>query len=359
MKYSDTEKRELKNLLDKYVDITNHYNSIPEAEAKNYLVVQQKEIINEASNKLDINNGEELNNLFKNYYENNEQYLTESSFHPEEASQNWSSEQKNLVASFFEKIENQTSKIDLNNNGIDDKIEKDLNNNGIDDKLEYDIIEKEKLNEIIDKSVEKKLSTEQLPYDDFEKLGISKHELLNKFDTKDLKELMKMNKTNVVTLDLKDKGLNFKVDAKLSLKQNTDKTYSLHVHPFRKEIENHYGISKKELEELKKGSILEKEIKEPGKDKTQKVLFQLDKEINELIKVNKKDLELEKNFSNKLSNEQLKSLASGKTLTLKSARGKGATLKLDLNNVKGYTISTKDFLLNKKMDKSSKKDLAF
>lgn len=220
-------------------------------------------------------------------------------------------------------------------------------------------VSKEVLKEIIENTEEKKLDTTQLPYDDFEKLGISKHELLNKFDTKDLMELMKMNKTNLVTLDLKDKALNFKVDAKLSLKQNPDNTYSLRVHPFRKEIENDYGISKKELEELKKGSIIEKDIKEPGKDKIQKVLFQLDKEINELIKVNKKDLELDKNVSKKLSSEQLRSVASGKTLTLKSSKGKGVTVKMDLNKVKGYTISTKDFLLNKKMDKGNKKDLAF
>lgn len=246
---------------------------------------------------------------------------------------------------------------DRNNNGIDDKVERDLNNNGIDDELEAaKALEVKSFQEI--KPTAEKLQTKDLPFDDFSKLGFTKDRLFNTIPKEDLSELLKLNKTNIIPLDIKQDDISFKVDVKLSLKRNQDNSYSLRVHPFRKEIENKYDLTKAELDELRKGAILEKELQLPGDKQSKKHLIQLDKEINELMTSPAKNKKLEKKLDSlNLSDEQRKQIAAGKQINIKQG-GTNFSVQLDLNRAGGLNINNEDYLKNTKLDKGTRLDLA-
>ncbi|MFL0095990.1 DUF4099 domain-containing protein [Tenacibaculum maritimum] len=286
---------------------------------------------------------------------------------------------------------------DLNKNGIEDRFENDLNNNGIDDNLEIDkqIEEKKEaiksvtgteyehntyrlheeiealealknqnietqiapinvINDVLN-TQEDKINIEKLPLKDFEKLGISENDLYKKLSPQDISELLKMGKTELLTLEIKKDGISFDVDAKLSLMKNKDNSVSLRVHPYRKEIENSYNLTKEELKTLKAGKIVQKDIVLVGKN--EKVLYQLDKEINEIVKHNKAELQKNIDLKVPLSKEQKELISKGRTITIKGPNGKkGFDVKLNLNKKKGYSVSKRDFNKENKIEKTKQKE---
>ncbi|MCG8226371.1 DUF4099 domain-containing protein [Tenacibaculum finnmarkense] len=289
-------------------------------------------------------------------------------------------EEANNIIKDYEKNEN-NQKIDLNNNSIEDRFENDLNRNGISDiKEEYEhslnVIKDaekglnipteliEKANNIIkdyesnnlilsSKSMEEiinfkadKLDIEKLPLKDFEKLGFSENDVYNKLKPENISELLKMGKTEIISITIKKEGIEFKVDAKLSLLKDKDGNMNLRVHPYRKEIENTYNLSKDDLSALKEGKIIEKTVLENGIK--EKMFFQLDKQINEIVKHKKSDLE--KNLTAKIpfSKEQKELIYKGKTVTIKGPNGsKSFNVKLNLDKKKGYSIDKKPLKLEK------------
>lgn len=267
----------------------------------------------------------------------------------EENSQSISNKNIDIVKNEFNNLKYLSENLDLNNNGILDKFEQDMNKNSINDKLEY-------FNENLKINAGKKNDTSVLPISDFEKIGISKTELFNKFSKTEFSDLLSGNKTNMFALDLIDKDLQFKVDVKLSLKENPDKSFSLRVHPFRKEIENNYNLSAKELQNLKAGKIVEKEFQAKGNEKGEKHIFQLDKDINEIVKLKSKDLD--KKLDLNLSAEQKEAVISGKTINIKS-KDKSHNIKLDLNKTNGLSFDTKELSKDLKMDKAMSKEMDF
>lgn len=158
-----------------------------------------------------------------------------------------------------------------------------------------------------------------------QKLGITE-EFLKK--NKDFQEqLISGNKTKLTQLTIEQNGTKFLVDAKLSLRENGKGVKELRVHPLRKEIENNINLSPKEIEDLKKGAVLEKEIK--GQTK----IIQLDKEINELMKINKKDLKLPEKVNNiKLTETQKSDLKKGKILKIGDKNKRSVRLNLGKRN---------------------------
>lgn len=206
----------------------------------------------------------------------------------------------------------------------------------------------------------KKILPKELPFQQFEKIGLPKEQVLN-LPKKDLQNLLKGNKTDIVALKVKD--LDTTIDAKLSLIRNDDNSVSLKIHPFRKEINNDLGLSSSQLNQLKKGEIIE--IQAEAKNKEMKKHFvQLDTSINELVSVlkenvkvpNKLDMDGEKI---QLSNEQKEKIASGKEVSIKGKDGV-SKVKLDLNNNAGIRIdSPEGYGRNNRLDVGTKKDLQY
>ncbi|MFL0137676.1 DUF4099 domain-containing protein [Tenacibaculum maritimum] len=301
--------------------------------------------------------------------------------------------EKNLETTREVKIEGKVN-LDLNNNGIEDKFENDLNKNGISDieeeyqrslnvikdaekglnvptemikdaelyisnyeksqNIETQIAPINVINDVLN-TQEDKINIEKLPLKDFEKLGISENDLYKKLSPQDISELLKMGKTELLTLEIKKDGISFDVDAKLSLMKNKDNSVSLRVHPYRKEIENSYNLTKEELETLKAGKVVQKDIVLVGKN--EKVLYQLDKEINEIVKHNKAELQKNIDLKVPLSKEQKELISKGRTITIKGPNGKkGFDVKLNLNKKKGYSVSKRDFNKENKIEKTKQKE---
>ncbi len=192
----------------------------------------------------------------------------------------------------------------------------DRNKNGIEDKLEKNLYKK-----------------------DLEEFGID----INSPKNKSLKEdLLAGNKTKATTFIIESKGKKFEIDAKLSLKENEKGQKELRIHPLRKDIKNDINLSEKDLERLKQGEIIEKTIN----GKTQ--LIQLDKDINELMKVNKKDLQIPDKIKNiELTTEQKSSLIKGKSIKIGNKNSKHL-IKLDFGKNNKISIK-KEKSISKKM----------
>lgn len=204
----------------------------------------------------------------------------------------------------------------------------------------------------------KKVIPKELPFSQFEKIGIDKEGVLN-LPKKDLTKLMNGHKTGIVPLNFDKDGIKINIEAKLSLKRNSDDTISLNVHPFRKEIDNKYNLNTSQISELEKGKIVQQDmIAKNGEMKRH--LVQLDKEINELVSVVQDKIKVPDRISNiKISNEQKEQIASGKLISIKSEKG-DFKVQLDLNNAKGIRIdSPLGYERNGKLDRSTKNDLKY
>lgn len=202
--------------------------------------------------------------------------------------------------------------------------------------------------------METKILPRELPFNQFDKIGLKKEEVLN-LPKQDLKNLLTGHKTDIVPLKLED--FNITIDAKLSLVRNTDNSVGLNVHPYRREIDNKLGLKEDELSKLKKGEIIE--IEAPGKNgEMKKRLLQLDQSINEIVSTTKDDIKIPEKLNDiKLSNEQKERIASGKEVSIKGKNGE-TKIKLDLNNNAGFRIdSPLGYERNNRIDLGTKIDL--
>lgn len=205
-------------------------------------------------------------------------------------------------------------------------------------------------------TMEKSIAPRELPFKQFEKIGLTKEDVLN-LPKKDLKNLLSGYKTGIVPLKIDKEGLNIKIEGKLSLKRNNDETISLIVHPSRKEIDNKYNLNQEQINQLKKGEIIEVNLQAKDKE-IRPHLVQLDKSINELVSAVKENIKLpEKVNGVQLSNEQKEEIASGKSISLKTDKGE-VKVQLNLNDSSGLRIdSPLGYDRNNKLDQSTKNDL--
>ncbi len=204
--------------------------------------------------------------------------------------------------------------------------------------------------------MEKSIAPRELPFKQFEKIGLSKEDVLN-LPKQDLKNLLSGYRTDIVPLKIDQDGLNINIEGKLSLKRNNDDTVSLIVHPSRKEIDNQYNLNEEQLNRLKKGEILELDLQAKNKEITPH-LVQLDQSINELISAVKDNIRIpEKIQGIQLSNEQKELIASGKSVSLSTDKGE-VKVQLNLNDSSGIRIdSPLGYDRNNKLDQSTKEDL--
>jgi len=192
------------------------------------------------------------------------------------------------------------------------------------------------------------ITKEQLPIQEFERLGIKK-DRLHQLPKDEMHALLSGYPSNMKFLTFKDKdGEAHKVNAKLSVYQIADGTIGLKVHPFRKAIENDIGLTNKEIERLKSGSSIQKKIGD------QQFLIQLDQSINELRRIKTDQIKVSEAVgSTKLSAYQKADLRSGKTITIKDSTGIEKRIKLDLSSPSGIRVENQKMGRHKTAAQSS------
>lgn len=192
------------------------------------------------------------------------------------------------------------------------------------------------------------ITREQLPVQEFERLGIKK-DRLHQLPKNEIHALLSGYPSNMKSLTFKDKdGVIQKVNAKLSVYQTTDGTIGLKVHPFRKAIENDIGLTNKEIEKLKLGSSIHKKIGD------QQFLIQLDQSINELRRIKTDQIKVSGAVgSTKLSAYQKAGLRAGKTITIKDSLGVEKRIKLDLTSPSGIRVENQKLGKHKTTAQSS------
>jgi hypothetical protein len=121
-----------------------------------------------------------------------------------------------------------------------------------------------------------------LPYNQFEQIGMSKREVLA-MPSEDLKALLNGRTTNLQTTRIKDQDAEQNMQVKLSLQRLPDGSLNLMIHPIRKEIANDDKLNEAQLEALKRGeTVIVPKTSMNGEKEA--YLFQLDRETNEIVK---------------------------------------------------------------------------
>jgi hypothetical protein len=179
------------------------------------------------------------------------------------------------------------------------------------------------------------ITKDQLPVQQFERLGIQK-ERLHQLPKDEMHALLSGYPSNMKFLTFKDSDGNMqKVNAKLSIYQSNDGSIGLKVHPYRKEIKNDMDLSSREINKLKSGDSIQKTFKQ------QHYLVQLDRSINELRRIKVDSIKVAGAVGSvQLSEAQKADLKSGKTISIKNSDGTEKRIKLDLTKPSGITMET-------------------
>lgn len=172
-----------------------------------------------------------------------------------------------------------------------------------------------------------------LPYGLFEKIGMSKKEVLS-LPADDLKALLQGRTTRMLDLNFKMEGIDLREKAKISLYTLADNSVGIKIHPYRKELQNEYGFSASEMGMLKKGEVLAK-TKVSLNGEKEKYLFQLDQDINEIKSVRVKDIHIPKFIEgHELTRGQKEELRKGASVILAGEK----IIRVDLLHANGYTV---------------------
>ena len=176
-----------------------------------------------------------------------------------------------------------------------------------------------------------------LPYNQFEKIGMSKREVLT-MPSEDLKALLTGRTTNLQTIKFKNQEAEQSMQVKLSVQRFPDGSLNLMVHPIRKEIKNEDKLNESQLEKLKsEETIIAPKTSLNGEKELH--LFQLDRETNEIVKTRLNSISVPRYLMDiELSPQNRSDLLQGKTIQLEDKFGKSHEVAIDLVDPKGYTI---------------------
>ncbi|WP_162056009.1 DUF4099 domain-containing protein [Pontibacter pamirensis] len=183
-----------------------------------------------------------------------------------------------------------------------------------------------------------------LPYAQFEKLGLNRKDVLNM--NEDLAALLSGNRTSLRTFSVElTGGQRFETDARLSLFRNPDNSLSLNVHPVRAQINNDIGATPQELEKLKAGGLLVRDHVALNGER-EPHYFQLDRETNEILKARVRDFHVPNAIKDVvLSSDQKEQLRQGNVLELRSKGGDEIIrARVDLNEPRGFTTKPDQLL---------------
>lgn len=176
----------------------------------------------------------------------------------------------------------------------------------------------------------------RLPYQGFEKLGMSKKDVLN-LPADDLKSLLQGRTTKMLELNIKAEGVDLKEKAKISLYTLADNSVGIKVHPFRKELSNEFNLTSKELDRLKTGEAFAKQQISLNGER-EKYLFQLDRDINEIKKIRVQDISIPNSIQGaKLNQTQKQDLLEGKSIVIDTEKNT-KSIRIDLTQPSGYSI---------------------
>lgn len=176
-----------------------------------------------------------------------------------------------------------------------------------------------------------------LPYNQFEQIGMSKREVLA-MPSEDLKALLNGRTTNLQTIRIKDQDAEQNMQVKLSLQRLPDGSLNLMIHPVRKEIANDDQLNATQLEALKKGeTVIASRTSMNGEKEA--YLFQLDRETNEIVKTRLNSISVPRYLMDvELTPQQRADLLQGKTIRLEDRHGKIHEVAIDLIDPKGYAL---------------------
>ncbi len=174
----------------------------------------------------------------------------------------------------------------------------------------------------------------ELPFKEFQKIGLSKEFLMKSMDKKILESLLSGKRTPLLeSLEYKIKGEVKKFDGKLSLKK-TDGRINLHIHPKLKEINNDLGLREEEIKMLVDNQIIQKNIS------GEMHLLQLDKDTNEILRVKQRNINIPLIIEGiNITQEQKNKLKQGNAIELTKGKEKH-TVKLNFNSDRGMDIKS-------------------
>ncbi len=204
-----------------------------------------------------------------------------------------------------------------------------------------------------------RMSTDQIPFDKLEKVGIDRG-FVGKMEPKELNDFLNgFRSDKLYTVNAKIGGEDFKIPAKIRLQSSDDGSVGIKVHPIQRlNVPDEYmghKFTKEEKGALLGDKNLGKTVELTGKDgKKGDYYLSIDSKTNEMIPLRSSYIQIpEKIKGATLSAEQKENLAAGKKVTVEGMTSKddkkfSAALQIDAASRK---IGFSDFK-NEKLGKS-------
>jgi len=187
-----------------------------------------------------------------------------------------------------------------------------------------------------------KFDIKDLPYSQFEQLGMNRRDVLN-MPAQELANMLNGGRTGLLSLNipLADGMKPIQADVKLSLIRNPDNTLSLGVHPILAKPTNSIGATPEQWDRMLKGEPIVKEAKTYN-GTIEPHIFQLDKQTNEMLSARLNAIQLPNAIKDTvLSTDQKEQLKKGLPVEIENKSTKEPfSIRLDLNEPKGYKILT-------------------
>ena len=186
----------------------------------------------------------------------------------------------------------------------------------------------------------------EIPFEKFEKLGISKQDFLAM--PKELADTVVNGRVTPLmnTRIHAENGKVIEMHMKLQLTRDDNGNVLLQTYPMRKQIDNAYNLTDRELKKVEEGNVIKKEVTEDGEKKVK--FIQLDQETKSLIsrnvatvKLANKLRDMEKINDIELGANQKQAAQEGKPLELNVGDQK-VTVGVDLREPQGFKIVNGD-----------------
>ena len=191
-----------------------------------------------------------------------------------------------------------------------------------------------------------KFLMDEIPFEKFEKLGISKQDFLAM--PKELADTVVNGRVTPLmnTRIHAENGKVIEMHMKLQLTRDDNGNVLLQTYPMRKQIDNAYNLTDRELKKVEEGNVIKKEVTEDGEKKVK--FIQLDQETKSLIsrnvatvKLANKLRDMEKINDMELGANQKQAAQEGKPLELNVGDQK-VTVGVDLREPQGFKIVNGD-----------------
>ncbi len=187
---------------------------------------------------------------------------------------------------------------------------------------------------------------EEIPYDKLEKLGISRRAFLSM--PKDLVDPIINGKVSpILKAHIKAKnGKTMEIPMKIQLSRDDDGSIKLLTYQRTKQIQNDFELTPRELERVKNGEVIRKELEEDGIRKMK--FIQLDCETNALIpksvarvRIAEKLRDMEKIKDIEIGANQKQAAQEGKPIQL-NVGDQPVTVGVDLREPQGFKVVNGD-----------------